>query len=101
MDLTFNAVKISEEKRWDSDSVRNMCIKHNFYTHGSIGDYSKMLNYVDMKKPTTTTIYIVAKDIVSHSDMDAYNQTDAENIESVMFELYRECINTFFHVNEN
>ena len=75
-----------------------MCIDHDFYTKGSVEDYSKMLNYIDCKEPTDAVLYIVAKDIVKHSDLSAYGQSDLENISSIMFALNKECVNTFFDI---
>ena len=65
---TTEAPKIKVIRRWDMEDIMNMCIKHNFYTRGDTRAYTKMLNYVKQKEPTPEEIYIVAVDILDHTD---------------------------------
>ena len=60
-----------------------MCIKNDYYTAGDNEAYAKMLNFVDNNEPTTTNIYKVAVDIVKHSDLESYGQSEKENIEYI------------------
>lgn len=91
-------MKIKETRLWDSYRVRNMCIKHDYYTRGDNEAYRKMLEFVDANSPNKTNIYKVAKDIVSHSDMDSYIGEDAELIQGVMYDLANDVVKTHFEI---
>ena len=65
---TTEAPKIKVIRRWDMEDIMHMCINHNFYTRGDTRAYTKMLNYVKQKEPTPEEIYIVAVDILDHTD---------------------------------
>ena len=56
------------ERVWSSDTVREACIKFEWYTHGNCDDYSNMLGFVDSHKPTDRNICKVVEDIFNHSD---------------------------------
>ena len=58
------------ERVWSSDSVREACIKFDWYTCGNYTDYHKMLDFVDSHKPTDRNICRVVEDIFNHSDQD-------------------------------
>ena len=58
------------ERFWDSESVRKVCVKFDWYTQGNYYDYSKMLGFVDSHKPTDRNINWVVEDIFNHSDQD-------------------------------
>ena len=57
-------------RRWDSKSVRETCIKFEWYTRGNSDDYDKMLNFVDSHKPTDRNISKVIEDIFNHSEQE-------------------------------
>ena len=59
---------IKFDRFWDSDSVREVCIKFGWYTRGNNYDYSRMLGFVDSHKPTDKNINRVVEDIFNHSD---------------------------------
>lgn len=87
-------MRIREEKHWSSCSVREMCIKYDLYTYGDNEEYSKMLDYVHYHdNPSNDDIYEVAKDIVNHCD-----PKDGYNIESVMYLLTKEAIESFYFI---
>lgn len=62
---------IKESRFWHSGLVREFCINNGFYTCGDNDEYSDMLCYVEGHNPTPENLYIVAKDILEHSDDDA------------------------------
>jgi hypothetical protein len=96
MKIFFNAMPhIVREIRWSSDSVRDMCINCGYYTAGTNEAYQEMLEYVDATLPTDDNLYKVAYDIVKHSCIDS-GQTEEEDIYSIMFNLYKDCVNVFF-----
>ena len=59
---------IKFERFWNSNSVKEACIKFGWYTRGNDYDYSKMLGFVDSHKPTDRNICKVIQDIFNHSD---------------------------------
>lgn len=85
-----------EEKRWSTDSVRSMCIKHERYTCGDNEAYSKMLDFVSENEPTLENIEKVAADIVEHSDMSCYGLSFEECVEGIMFDLANDAITYSF-----
>ena len=92
--------KIKTSRAWDSDDVRRMCIKHDFYTCGDNEEYSAMLRYVDEHEPTTENLYIIAVDIYEHSALDDFGQYGDSVISSIMFDLEREAVRTFHEIKE-
>ena len=58
------------ERFWDSDSIREACIKFSWYTCGNCTDYHKMLDFVDSHKPTDNNISKVIEDIFNHSEQE-------------------------------
>lgn len=84
--------KIREIREWSSNSVRAMCIKHEFYARGDNEAYSKMLNYVNAhREPTLEDMVNVASDIIAHSDYEG-------EIADMMFNLGNEAITAFYDV---
>ena len=55
---------------WNSNSVRETCIKFGWYTCGNCTDYHKMLDFVDSHKPTDNNISKVVEDIFNHSNQE-------------------------------
>lgn len=55
---------------WSSQSVRECCIKCNWYTCGVGSDYDAMLIFVEGHKPTDRNIEKVAMDIHKHSEKE-------------------------------
>ena len=91
-------MKVKEIKEWSVSAVRNMCINNHYYTSGSCEEYDQMLHFVYTHKPTNNNLLKVAENIVNHSDLTRYNQTYKENVESIMFNLYADCVNVFFEI---
>lgn len=85
--------EITEELKWSSSEIRNMCICNDWYTAGSIREYSDMLEYVEEYEPTKLNIYKVAQDILEHSD-------DSElYVEAIMFTISNDVVKTFYEVH--
>ena len=87
----FSAPAVTRNRMWDCDTVRRACIANHLYTKGDNEAYSKMLDMADRTEPTTKAMYLVAKDIAEHSDM--------QTITNVMFILEREAVITTFEIN--
>ena len=65
--------KITESRWWSAQNVIDLCIRNNFYTCGCNREYEHMINYVREHEPTVTNLYLVANDILNHSDDEANN----------------------------
>lgn len=54
--------------RTDSGLIRGLCIKEQYYTNGTIDDYSDLLEYVDEHRDLDEhSLDIIAQDILLHS----------------------------------
>lgn len=85
--------EITEEIRWLSSEIRNMCIENDWYTAGDVRAYSEMLEFVELNEPTKLNIYKVAQDILEHSD-------DPElYVEAIMFVIANDVVKTFYEVH--
>ena len=82
---------IKANRMWSWDSVRAVCVKHNFYTLGTNEAYASMLTFVKTHKPTYRNLYTVACDILEHSD--------GQSITNIMFLLERYAVITTFTIN--
>lgn len=84
-----------------ADKVREMCIKHEWYTRGVNVEYQELLSYVDRHRHfiTMSSILSIAMNIIEHSNM--YNEySKAENIDNVVFFIIRECVDIFPSVSD-
>lgn len=77
-----------------------MCLRNDYYTCGTCEEYERMLSNVEHAAPTVSRMYIIAADIVDHSNLEKYGQTRAQNIASVMYEI-REAIHTIYEIDED
>ena len=88
-------MNITETRSWFARDIRSLCIRNDYYTNGTVKEYEELLEFVDENEPTTENIYQAAYNIVEHSNLERYGQTDRQNIESVMFEIANECYTHF------
>lgn len=86
--------EIKEERTWSMDQVRLVCIHENWYTEGTVKQYSEMLGFVENNKPTGLNLFKVASDILEHTD-----EKQGQTIENIMFILGKDACNTFFTVD--
>lgn len=86
--MKFKAVRVFKE-----DSIRTMCIRHNFYTCGNNAEYDSLLAKESLK-PTTKVIAEIASDILEHSEADDYT------MECMMYFIEKECVETFYEAQE-
>ena len=98
-------MKIKTEQRISFSKLRNLCIKKNWYTCGTVTQYSKMLEVTDKENVTSEDIYNTAIDIIEHSNLEEYAKScgmatdSSEFIECIMYEIG--ClIDTFYTVEE-
>lgn len=76
-------------RKFKADSIREMCVRHNFYTRGDSKAYTELLDK-ELLKPTVSVMEKIAVDILKHSDAEGYN------IESMMYVIEKECVETYF-----
>lgn len=88
-------MKLKKSRTWDAMSVRNMCVREDFYTHGDCADYKQMLDFVEShKEPDDLDIYLVAKNILNHTN-PAFEQT----VDNIMYILANDVIVYFYEVD--
>ena len=90
---TAEVPKIKVIRRWDMEDIMHMCIDHNFYTRGDTRAYTKMLDYVKQKEPTPEEIYIVAVDILDHTDPN-----EDQTITNIMYTIEKEAVQTTYEI---
>ena len=84
--------QITKTPRWTPDSVRAACIRNDLYTLGDNESYSKMLDQVrKVPTPSDIGIWIIAKDIAQHSDM--------QTVTNVMYILANEAVTYTFELD--
>lgn len=82
-----NKYGYGEVRTMNYDSLRNLCIRQNWFTAGCNKDYSDMLNKADnLENVTTDDIIEIATTILDNS----HNET----LEDICFKLFGIC-NTF------
>ena len=90
-------MKIKEFRRIDGGTVREMCIRNDYYTMGTSREYENLLmnlcgGMYQGVEATTEVIQKIAEDIFQHSDEEAYNRKYGGGMfESIAFELLNEC----------
>ena len=98
----MNMPFIEVDKEWLVSDVRHVCIKNNWYTHGTCQQYENMLNMVEGYYPSDVRIFCVAEDIFEHSNQDYWVRdgrlTKEEAIESIMFVLANDVVKTFYKI---
>lgn len=79
----------TEKRQMYAGNLRELCIKHDWYTKGDNKDYHHLLGKANnLENITCDDLVELATDIKSHSD------TEYE-ITSIMYELATICYHTF------
>ena len=75
-------------------SVRDFCVKHNFYTRGDCKEYSKMLYKAEIYDGNFLVLRDIAVDIIEHSDLDMFEEEAVfgDVVARVMTMLDNECV---------
>lgn len=91
---------LQETRRIDTDKVRALCIRNNYYTNGTNEDYSKMFQ----KCGLNFGILAIASDIFEHSNKERLMQESGcskkEVLENICFELINDCCYTCVSIEE-
>lgn len=91
--------KIVERTHWTAALVRQCCINHEYYTRGDNEEYEEMLDYVRANEPTVRNIYLVAADILEHSDTCNNLYGDVLTVSHIMYILKEETVYTTYEVD--
>ena len=85
-------MKVKELRTLRAESLRGLCVEHNWYTRGNSRDYENLLSFVNSKENLATEdILFIATDIVEHSELELTETC----ISNVCFEVARKCISYF------
>lgn len=91
---TAEAPKITAVRRWSTEDIVQMCIENNFYTQGDALAYSRMLQRVEVMKPTPEEIYKTAVDILDHTDPN-----EDQTITNIMCIIENEVVRTTYEID--
>lgn len=80
-------LKVVKWIEWDT--VRNICIRNNWYTRGTTEEYMKLHDYImEHRNYTEESILYIATDIYNHSNFSEFEgASDIEFIEGITFDL--------------
>lgn len=89
-----------ETRRIDTKKVREMCIRENLYTCGTVEEYCQMFQKCDLG----FRIIEIAQDILEHSNKERLiNQsgnTKKEVLENICYSLINDCCYTCVDIPE-
>lgn len=87
-------MKIKETRRMSMDSLRNLCIRNDWFTRGDCRAYDKFLKMSGncQKNITTNALYNMALNVEQYSDPSVL---DGQDTAAIMYDLARICYNTF------
>ena len=91
-------MKYTERRTLSADELRNLCIRKNWYTHGTNEEYCNLFNLLSKDfhsaEMTTEKLVEIAIDIYNHSDeadcTDGYLE-----IPDILYDLARTCHTVF------
>lgn len=72
------------KRTWNSQGIRDICIKNRYYLWGDNDEYAKLINFIRTHKPTDRNISVVAMNIYKHSDDDFALEEIADDVASVV-----------------
>lgn len=82
-------VKLTETRYLNPCDLRSLCIRRDWYTRGTCAQYDNLLEAVRKTADMTTgNLYIIAKDILDHSNTD-------QDLTDIMYDLAEACVTTF------
>lgn len=90
---------MKEVRRINVDKVRSMCIRNDYYTHGTCGEYADMFEMCEVENPTTEDFAEIATNIFYHSDKRKLKESTGLSVQElrkcIMFELINDCTTVF------
>ena len=96
--MTENKIpEIRKIEYWAPQLVYEFCVRNNMYTCGTNSDYTAMFTFIHQHEPTTENLYIVADNILKHSDDDA---TRNFLVSDIMTLLYKQTVTLDYIVED-
>lgn len=93
---------MKEIRRIQTDRVRNMCIRNDYFTLGTNDKYEAMFEMCRKENPSTDDFEKIANVIYWHSSRNElkarYGMSAIEIVKSIMFELINDC--TIVHIED-
>lgn len=91
-------MKYIEHRTLHADELRNLCIRKNWYTHGTNQEYYNLFRLLThdfhSAEMTTEKLVEIATDIYNHSDADDCTDGYLE-ISDILYDLARTCHTVF------
>ena len=75
---------------WNWNRIRELCIRHNYYTKGDCEQYDNLWEFVTFNKATGYNIKLAAMDIVAHSDGKSIFKD--EDVDTVVKQIEEEVL---------
>lgn len=85
---------LTERQTWYPEDVREMCIRHDWYTCGTCKDYEDMMDLVAGLEPTPANMMRVAQNISNHSD----NTEGEADPMAIMYAIANEIVDRVFEI---
>ena len=90
---------MKETRKIQIDKVRSMCIRNDYYTHGTCEEYAEMFEMCKVENPTTEDFAEIATDILYHSDKRKMKESTGLSMQElrkcIMFELINDGTITY------
>ena len=90
---------LKETRRIDTDKVRALCIRNDYYTRGTCEEYDRMFATCRFGE-----VLLVASDILEHTDceklMNMCGASRTEVLENICFEIINDCTYTCVSIVE-
>lgn len=94
-------MKIIEKRLLTGGELREVCVRHHYYTNGTNEEYCALLKKVGYSAVVTTELlYELATDIHAHSEFFNCFQSDNDAIEHTMYCIAQACTAIFDIVEE-
>lgn len=96
--------KVNVTRKLFYDDVREVCIQNEYYTRGTVEEYSAMFDMIrSFSTIDDTQLFLIAQDIYNHSNIERImNEGGVDEcgvMESILFNL-TEATHTFYTVAE-
>lgn len=89
-------IRMTMIESWTPEEVREMCIRHDWYTRGDCKAYDAMLQMVIDLVPSPVNMFRVAKDIANHSGDKYDNEDGSSSVQMILFCIANETVTREF-----
>ena len=98
-------MKIKETRKIDIHALRSFCIKYNLFTKGNCAEYATMFdNAENIDFSNTVDLFDLCLFILEHTDIsncsDIFDEDYCknDNVLSLMYNISKQCVNTFYEI---